>query len=74
MVKVLVGAVIFLTLLEEVISCEYPIVESIVIGGLVLLVAAAWSDSGAGNARSPRQARAQRPVPLEVGPRSNRSA
>ena len=47
MVKALVGGVFFLTLLEEVISCEYPIVESIVIGGLVLLIAAAWSESEA---------------------------
>ena len=73
MAKVLVGTAIFLTLLEEVISCEYPIVESIVIGGLVLLVAAAWSDSGASNARSPRQPHAQRPIALEVGPRPNRN-
>jgi len=55
MVKALVGGVFFLTLLEEVISCEYPIVEAIVIGSLVLLVAAAWSESQprAGHQRGP---------------------
>ena len=51
--KVLLAAVVFLLLLEEVISCEYPIVESVVIGGLVLLVAVAWSDREARSAPPP---------------------
>jgi len=41
--KTLLAVLAFLTLLEEVISCEYPIVESLVIGGLVLLVVAVWT-------------------------------
>ena len=44
--KTLLAVLAFLALLEEVISCEYPIVESLVIGGLVLLVVAVWTEIG----------------------------
>jgi len=51
--KILLAAAVFLVLLEEVISCEYPVVESLVIGGLVLLVAAAWSKKAVDASRVP---------------------
>ena len=51
--KAVLGAAVFPLLLEEVISCEYPIMESIVIGGLVLLVAAAWGERAGDASRPP---------------------
>lgn len=51
--KILFAAAVFLVLLEEVISCEYPIMESLVIGGLVLLVAVAWSEKAVDASRLP---------------------
>lgn len=52
--KTMLMAVAFLTLLEEVISSEYPVLESMAIGGLVLLILAAWTD---GESERPHEGR-----------------
>lgn len=57
--------VVVLTLMEEVISCESPLLNAVVIAGMVLLMVGVWSDLSAGTS----DAGAEDPQMVGHGPR-----